>query len=76
MTFLCTADVDFSTDNRTVTFAASSTSDKLCVNIGIVSDIIDEDDEQFLVRFGNLPNAKAQLGPIPETCITITDDDG
>ena len=71
-----TAGIDFSMDNHTVTFVASSTSGRLCVNIDILSDDIDEFNEQFLVRFGNLPNAQAQLGPIPETCITIVDDDG
>lgn len=76
MILLFTVDVDFSSDSQTVTFTASSTNDKLCVNIGILSDVIDEYDEQFLVKFGNLPNAQAQLGPIPETCITIIDDDG
>ena len=46
------------------------------MNIAIIDDTLDEFDEQFLVRFANLPNAQARLGPIPEACITITDDDG
>ena len=71
-----TEDIDFSTENYTVMFMNSSRGSRQCVNIDILSDDIDEFDEQFLVRFGNLPNAQAQLGPIPETCITITDNDG
>ena len=75
MIFL-TANTDFSTNSQSVTFVASTTSDRLCVNIPIIDDNADEYDEQFLVRFGNLPNAEAGLGPIPETCVTIVDNDG
>ena len=70
------ADVDFSMDNHTATFVASSTSARQCVNIDIVDDDIDEFNEPFVVMFANLPNAQAQLGPIPETTVTIIDDDG
>ena len=59
-----------------MTFATSVTSDRQCFNVPITSDSLYEYDEQFLVRFGNIPNAQAEEGPIPEACITITDDDG
>ena len=58
------------------TFEASSTGNMLCVNITIIGDIIYEEDEQFLVIFGNLPNSQAGVGPINQTCVTIRDDDG
>ena len=59
-----------------MTFEASATAGRLCVDIEIIDDSIDEYDEQFLVRFGNIPNAQAGEGPITEACITIIDDDG
>ena len=58
------------------TFDVSSMGSMLCVNITIIEDFIYEDDEQFLVIFGNLPNSQAGVGPINQTCITIMDDDG
>ena len=67
---------DYRSTPQSQTFMANATGNTLCVNIAIIDDTLDEFDEQFLVRFGNLPNAQARLGPIPEACITITDDDG
>ena len=58
------------------TFEASSTGSMLCVNITLIPDSVYEDDEQFLVTFGNLPNSQAGVGPITQACITIRDDDG
>ena len=55
-------------------FEASATYGRLCVDISITDDLIDECDEQFLVKFGNILNAG--VGAISEACIIITDDDG
>lgn len=69
-------DSDFSSDSKTVTFPPSPSGEKLCVDVEITNDFVDEYDEQFLVQFVNLPNAQAGLGPISDTCVTIIDDDG
>ena len=39
-------------------------------------DLIDENDEEFLIKFTNLPNDHCVLGAIPQAYITIKDDDG
>ena len=67
---------DFDSMSKMQTFAASSTGSMLCVNITLIGDSIYEGDEQFLVKFGNLPNSQAEVGPITQACITISDDDG
>ena len=73
---LLPGDSDFDSRSRMQTFEAALTGSMLCVNITIIEDSIYEDDEQFLVTFGNLPNSQAGVGSITQTCITIRDDDG
>ena len=60
--------------DRRVFFDTTNTS-RTCVDIPIVEDILYEGNEQFLVRFGNLPSAQAGVGLISQACVTIVDDD-
>ena len=76
MFLLHAGNTDFRVSTQTITFPANVTGNTLCVDIGIIGDSLDEYDEQFLVQFGNIPNAQAGLGAIPEACVTIVDDDG
>ena len=48
---------------------------RVCINITILDDHVYEGDEQFLVMFGNLPNAEAGVGLIQQACVTIVDDE-
>ena len=78
--YFCAEIDDFSynglNDSGITIFFDTSTSSRACINISIVRDKIFEGDEQFLVMFGNLPNAEAGVGLIQQACITIVDDDG
>lgn len=69
---------DFDSDPITEVFAASSTSSTLCVNISTIRDDVYDKDEQFLVKFGNLPNVDdgVFVGQINQTCVTILDQNG
>ena len=59
-----------------VFFEASDSKHRLCVTFEVYDDLIDENDEEFLVKFTNLPNDHCVLGAIPQAYITIKDDDG
>lgn len=53
----------------------TTNTNRVCVNIPIIEDILYEGDEQFLVTFGNLPSAQAGVGRIGQACVTIVEDD-
>ena len=57
-------------------FFNTTNSSTVCIDVPIVGDTLYEGNEQFLVTFGNLPNAEANIGPIEQACVTIVDDDG
>ena len=71
-----TGDTDFLSSPITQTLEASEVGHTLCANISIIGDTLYEEDEQFLVTFGNLPNSAAGVGQINTTTITILDDEG
>lgn len=45
------------------------------MDIDIIPDTLYEGNEQFLVTFGNLPNAQVNVGQFEQACVTIVDDD-
>ena len=57
-------------------FVASPVGNQLCVNISIFGDILYEGNEQFVVRFVNVPDAanRVGVGAISQACVTINDD--
>ena len=67
---------DINTAPQTVFFEASDSKQKLCVTFEVYDDVIDESDEDFIVKFSNLPNEQSVLGAIPQAYITIRDNDG
>ena len=75
---LSLANGDFDVRVPPRTFVASPTGGQLCVNITLIGDMRYEGDEQFLVRFTNVPDAmnRVGLGMIPQACVTILDNDG
>lgn len=71
-------DNDFVVVEPSETFVASAVGNKLCIDIPIISDVVYEGNEQFVVKFVNVPDAanRVGVGDISQTCVTIIDDDG
>lgn len=71
-------DNDFDLKELSATFIASTAGNKLCVDIPIISDVVYEGNEQFIVKFVNVPDAanRVGVGAISQACVTIIDDDG
>lgn len=67
---------DINTAPQTVFFEVSHLKQRLCVTFEIFDDVTDENDEDFIVKFSNLPNEQCVLGAIPQAYITIRDNDG
>ena len=59
-----------------LSFPPSSTGNKLCFDVTIISDVIIEGNEQFVVKFLNVPDEanRVDVGEISQACVTITDD--
>ena len=63
-------------DQLLLKFSASVNDDKLCVDVAIIKDFVVEGNEQFVVKFLNVPDEanRVDVGEISQVCVTITDD--
>ena len=73
------ANSDYVEVERSQTFVASTVGNQLCVDIPLIGDSIYEGNEQFVVKFVNVPDAanRVGVGAISQACVTINDkEDG
>ena len=74
--WILAADVDYTTTTFMLTFEPSSDGQRVCGNVPIIDDLLDEPNELFIVRITSVSNPNVMIGMNDETCITIIDDDG
>ena len=58
-----------------LTFEISGDGQRVCGNVSIINDMLDEPNEQFSVRITSVLSPSVMIGPSNETCVTIIDDD-
>ena len=70
------ADGDYNSATLMLTFVPSSDRQRVCGNVSINDDRLDEPNEQFSVRITQVSSSSVMIGPNSESCVTIIDDDG
>ena len=67
---------DINAAPQTIFIEASDSKQRSCVTYEVYDDIIDENNEEFIVKFTNIPNEQCVLGAISHAYIIIRDNDG